>query len=283
MEKQLVTILIDERCGWYSELPTSPTCTPTQNPYPPTNIHMFYPDWSAEGFDQGCLNDGKEPAYMLANPSAWLHSTLRKCCETHFTWNYETCMGLLDESYAHELWYPDWERANTGCVSDGNEPLYMIEPANKHLYLFNTRKDCCEKHYSWNFNECMNIIPSSGGKFYPDWSVGANHGCKNDGNAPAYMIMSPNIWLHPTLDSCCASYFPWKLNECLAVASAAFSAGAESYKWYMDWTLGKCVKDCMNGNGCSGLAHSWDDLYNTQTSCCKEKNWWNAKCSDQED
>ena len=122
--------------------PTATTCTPTQNLYPPTNIHIFYTDWSAEGFDQGCLNDRKEPAYMLANPSAWLQSTLSKCCETNFTWNYETCMRLLDESYARELWYPDWERANTGCVSDGNEPLYMIEPVNKHLYLFNTRKDC---------------------------------------------------------------------------------------------------------------------------------------------
>lgn len=178
-----------------------PSCTPSEAPTPSPSVNLFYPDQSQSGFESGCLNDGEQPAWMEANPTAWLFSTLDKCCKQHFSWNFDFCMGNLDDTCARALWYPDWEGDNKGCVRDGNEPLYMT--ANK-IYLFNMKADCCEEHYSYDLGTCMGGAAggSSGSKWYADWTSGDDT-CKNDGKAPEYMTATAVNWLYDDQEDCC--------------------------------------------------------------------------------
>eukprot|EP00804_Cyclotella_cryptica_P017072 CCRYP_003317-RA/>CCRYP_003317-RA protein AED:0.06 eAED:0.06 QI:0/1/0.5/1/1/1/2/198/460 len=254
-----------------SEPSSMPSCTPSQSPTPAPSVHLFYPDWSGEGFNQGCLNDGNEPAYMASNPGVYLHSTLDKCCSTHFAWNYDGCMGKLDDTCARALWYPDWEGTNTGCVRDGNEPLYMTQ--NNVQYLFSTKADCCKEHYSWNLVECMGTSSAtSGNKYYPDWL--GDDTCKNDGAAPTYMAQNPTMWLHDTLSSCCTKNYGWKMSECMNGGNApAPSPGSGLY--YPDWTGSN--EGCLNdGNEPDYMAANptlW--MHSTLDSCCKKNYSYN--------
>lgn len=315
-----------------------PSCTPSAQPTPPEETFLFYPDWSAGG--EGCRNDGEEPSYMAANPNDYMSSTLASCCNTYFGWNYNVCMGLLPGFCARALFYPDWEGSNTACVDDGNEPSYMT--ANPVGYLFTHKVDCCERHYSYNYEECVGTSASAysnlyypdwekdhicktGGtqplymnnapeiwmfetindccaynfnykldeclgtaavpsptpgsaNWYPDWE-NTDHVCKNDGKEPAYMTTNPSQWMHATQQSCCELNYNWNYASCLAYGSAPSPTPAGSAKYYMNWSTSKCVQDCEGAAPCGGIAEFWDVLYDDRTTCCAEKGWWNEDCS----
>lgn len=199
---------------------------------------------------------------MDASPAQYLFSTLDKCCSTHFGWNYNSCMGLLDLTCSRALWYPDWEGENKGCKRDGNEPLYMIE--NPTTYMFSSKSDCCNEHYTWNLPECMGSS-TSGRKYYPDWS--GDDTCKADGDAPKYMLLNPTLWLYSTLSECCSENYSWKLNECLGSSDA----GSASL-YYPDWSGDNdgCINDGDAPEYMVLNPSLW--LHTTLQSCC-EKNY----------
>jgi hypothetical protein len=59
---------------------TAPAPAPSPTGTSPTSTSgLYYPDW--EGANNGCLNDGNAPAYIVSNPSLWMFSTLDACCE----------------------------------------------------------------------------------------------------------------------------------------------------------------------------------------------------------
>ena len=152
-----------------------------------------------------CKNDSLEPTYMTANPSAYMSSTLDKCCATYFGWNYDACMGDKRGVCVHSLWYPDWEGSHTGCVSDGNEPSYMTN--NAVIYLFATLTDCCSKHYIDDYLACVGAGATPHAHLYfPVWGA-QDEVCRTGGGQPEYMNYSPSIWLYATLTECCSAYF----------------------------------------------------------------------------
>ena len=87
---------------------------------------------------------------MTVNKAAYLFSSKSDCCQEYFWWEYEDCMnsgaaptngsnpapaptpmnptptapsGSAQNAPPQGLtWYPDWLGANTGCLSDGNQP-----------------------------------------------------------------------------------------------------------------------------------------------------------------
>jgi hypothetical protein len=181
------------------------TTSTTTSKHSETTINPFYPDQTQIGYNTGCINDGSQPAWMNSNPTNWLFSTLDTCCKQHFSWNYNFCMGITEETSSHTSWYPDWEGNNKGCIQDGSAPFYMIrQPGN---YLFNTKKDCCQKHYSWNYAECVGEEDAdSGEKWYVDWTSGDDT-CKNDGKAPKYMTQQAPLWLFELQEDCCKFVF----------------------------------------------------------------------------
>jgi hypothetical protein len=243
-----------------------PSCTPSQAPSPAPSIHLFYPDWSSSGYEQGCLNDGNQPAYMEANPTNYLHSTLDKCCSAHFTWNYEGCMGQLDDTCARALWYPDWEGSNTGCTRDGNEPLYMTQ--NAAVYLFNTKADCCNEYYEWGLDDCLGISSGgSGSKYYADWL--GDDICKNDGGAPLYMVQNPTQWLYDTLSACCSANYGWKVDECLGTTTTTTSG-----LYYPDWSGDNegCLNDGNEPEYMTQYSSMW--MHSTLQACCEANYAW---------
>ena len=67
--------------------------------------------------------------------------------------------------------------------------------------------------------------------------------------------------------------FRWNYNACVS-ANPEDDDETGTNKWYMNWTAGqKCVQDCKSGGDCGGLAHTWDELYDTKADCCKTKTW----------
>jgi hypothetical protein len=205
---------------------------------------------------------------MEANPGVYMHSTLDKCCSTHFAWNYDGCMGLLDDTCARALWYPDWEGENVGCVRDGNEPLYMTE--NNIAYLFSTKADCCTEHYSWDIAECMGTSTGGSGKqYYADWLDSDT--CVNDGSAPTYMVQNPTMWLFESLSACCTKNYSWKMSECMNGGTAPAPAPGSGL-YYPDWAGANdgCLNDGNEPEYMAKNPSQW--MHSTLAACC-EKNY----------
>ena len=72
-----------------------------------------------------------------------LHASLG--CEQYYWFDYDGCMGTTGSAPSPSStgnWYPDWSGSNTGCVADGNEPIYMtLDPS---LWMYDTLSECCE-------------------------------------------------------------------------------------------------------------------------------------------
>ena len=250
----------------------TPSCTPSSAPTPSPSINLFYPDQSTTGWESGCLNDGAYPGWMDQNPSTWLFSTLDKCCAQHFSWNYDYCMGTHDDTCARAYWYPDWEGGSSSCVRDGDEPLYMTQ--NPGQYLFSTKVECCEEHYSWDIGSCMggDASGASGGLYYPDWTSGDEE-CKNDGNAPDYMVNNQNTWLYTDKGDCCARYFNYKLGDCMGTTTS--SAGSDKY--FPDWAGDNegCLQDTGSTRAPDYMSGSATWLFDDLESCCSQHYSWN--------
>jgi hypothetical protein len=215
---------------------------------------------------------------MEQNPSAWLFSTLEKCCTQHFAWNYQYCMGTFDDTCARAYWYPNWEGDNDGCIRDGNEPVYMTE--NPTQYMFKTKAECCDEHYSWNKATCMggsSASLASGTKYYADWTSG-DETCKNDGKAPDYMVSNSATWLYTDKAACCSRFFGYKLADCMGTSSAS-STGTGKY--FPDWSGDNegCLKDTGSTRAPDYMAGSTTWLFTDLDSCCKQHYNWNlATC-----
>ena len=44
--------------------------------------NVYYPDW--DGQTGTCLNDGRQPPYMMKNKEEWLYDSLEGCCERYY-------------------------------------------------------------------------------------------------------------------------------------------------------------------------------------------------------
>lgn len=156
------------------------------------------------------------------------------------------------------------------CKGDFNTKLTK-------LILFSNTYGTGKKNFSWKLGACMGSqsLVNGSGKYYPDWE-GSNERCivdSADSLAPGYMQENPTVWMLDTLDACCTKYYKWNRAKCVGSSSRV-----GSNKCYIDYVEEKCVKDCVKETGCGGLAESWDQLYESQSDCCKAKNWWNSHC-----
>ena len=109
-------------------------------------------------------------------------------------------------------------------------------------------------------------VPSSvAGLYYPDWE-GANTGCLNDGNQPAYITSNPSLYMYSTLSECCKARYSWTLSTCDPSGSSGPTGSSGSALWCMSWSLGKCAQTC----------EFWDYTYATQSQCCSQRMWWDT-------
>lgn len=60
---------------------------------------------------------------MTDNAMWYLYSQLSDCCQEHYQWNYDECIGSSKKPYS-ALFYPDWETGiNIGCKIGGGQPV----------------------------------------------------------------------------------------------------------------------------------------------------------------
>ncbi|KAL3797965.1 hypothetical protein HJC23_013203 [Cyclotella cryptica] len=257
--------LLDYFCSKTTAAPSTFPSRPSPSPSPsksPTSSssNLFYPDQTQHVYNTGCLNDGRQPSWMEVNPTYWLFSTRDKCCKQHFSWNYNFCMGA-DGTDSYALWYPDWEGTNKGCLHDSYAPSYMTQ--NPSHYLFDSRQDCCKKHYSWNYAECVGgEAADSGEKWYVDWTLGDNT-CKNDGKAPDYMTQQSSIWLFDKQEDCLSSsFYSYDMTPCMGTEASG--------KFFPDWSPGNegCLVDERNARAPKYKLQSKMWLYDTLDQCC---------------
>ncbi|KAL3797099.1 hypothetical protein HJC23_000437, partial [Cyclotella cryptica] len=119
-------------------------------------------------------------------------------------------------------------------------------------------------------------------KFYVDY---ADNACKQDCAAAS----GTNCAGHPgdkatqlfsTAQACCSSKLSY-LNQAACVSKSTTGSAASatgSAKWYVDWSVSKCVKDCPSGGTdkeCGGLAESWESAeYTSWSACCSTRLSW---------
>ena len=109
----------------------------------------YYPDWSGTSTPT-CLNDNKIPPYMLTNQGWYFSTTLRQCCERHFFWDINKCMGT--SAVASEKWYVNYS-ART-CVKDceGTSPCGGLAEAWDEV--FKDKDECCETKLWYDVKGC---------------------------------------------------------------------------------------------------------------------------------
>lgn len=183
--------------------------------YPPDhddcNVMLYYPDWN--GANEGCADDGQEPYYMLSNAPYFLSNTREECCKKFYEWNYISCTGTIPETSGD--YYPDWTGASSSpstCLSDGKMPHYML--TSQQWYLSSTLKECCERHFYWDLNNCMGTQVAGTGKWYVKYDAST---CVQDcvGSSPCGGIAQSWEETFNDKNTCCEKKM-WYNNKCLS-------------------------------------------------------------------
>ena len=120
-----------------------PTRKPSPKPTPGAGDTRWYPGTSK------CLNDGKAPSWM-----ANLYLSQTTCCSSHFSWDYNSCMGLKQQSTYK--WYANWAlgKCSQDCeMSEGGSCGGLVP--GSYVIVHNSAEACCSAHMSYlSFAEC---------------------------------------------------------------------------------------------------------------------------------
>ena len=117
--------------------------------------NKFFPDW--EGSNQSCLQDATNtpaPDYMHVTEQ-WFADTLDECCEKHYFWNLNACLG--GSATGTDKWYVDW--ATFKCVKDcaeGGTDCGGFADSYGKSNLHASKNQCCDTHVGWDYTNCMN-------------------------------------------------------------------------------------------------------------------------------
>jgi hypothetical protein len=113
---------------------------------------LYYPDWINDS--QVCLNDGADPEYMLqVQRENYLYRSKEECCENHFWWRIQQCMGndismyYSNGSYCDQkVTFEDWESKFTPGTWESSD-------------LFETLKECCVAKFWYDIEGCIDASP----------------------------------------------------------------------------------------------------------------------------
>ncbi len=165
----------------------------------------YYPDW--EDSDT-CVKGEEVPKYMFHNQKQYFSPTIQKCCEKHFHWKVNECMGTTP-TLTNGEYYPDWEDSHT-CVKGGEVPRYMFH--NQKDYFSPTLQKCCKKHFDWKVNQCMgtSVVAAYVGtkKWYVVWEEST---CLRDCDGALPCGGPAKTWndLYSSREQCCELHLSW--------------------------------------------------------------------------
>ena len=211
---------------------------------------------------------------MLSNYDYFLSSSLQECCENFYNWDLYSCTGTTP-ALTNGEYYPDWDNSHT-CVKDGQVPEYMFH--DQSHYLSPTLQKCCEKHFSWQVNDCVGTAPDAvyvgTGKWYVDvdWDESL---CVQDCNGESPCGGPAEAWdeLYSSREQCCKMHLSWNKEKCNGVDADSPAVDLGTLKWYVKWDADTCAQDCAvtSSPDCGGIADSWQQLYSSKRSCCDER------------
>jgi hypothetical protein len=113
-------------------------------------------------------------------------------------------------------------------------------------------------------------VDASGSKWYADWTSSGDETCKNDGNAPEYMVSNAAYWLLEDQQACCTTFFNYKLKDCLGAAYLGTG------KYYPDWAGDNkgCVQDSDPNIAPDYMAQLGFWFFETLEECCETHFKW---------
>eukprot|EP00804_Cyclotella_cryptica_P002188 CCRYP_019581-RA/>CCRYP_019581-RA protein AED:0.06 eAED:0.06 QI:137/1/1/1/1/1/6/278/792 len=257
------------------------------------STNKWWVDYSTSSCKQDCLTStasscGGAPTDL----SMKLYDTVTECCSKLGWIQPSTCAAVSTsgpESYTGtQKFHADWTAGTCkkDCpVSEANPECGGILTNTAGETLFDTAKDCCASKFGWIDSDYCQAIATGGhtNKYYVSYSDNA---CKKD---CAVSESSPECGGNPTDQSsqlfaaaseCCASKLSWvNLSACVSKSETGSAAAATgSGKWYVDWSISKCVKDCPESaldSECGGLAESWESTeYSSASECCSTRLKW---------
>jgi hypothetical protein len=193
---------------------------------------LWYPDW--EGSNKGCLRDGNEPLYMVQNKDGFIFSDKKSCCEEHFSWGFNVCMGGIGgTSIAHgdgtstivygdgsgDKYYADWTSGDDTCKNDGLAPEYMVNVAA--MWLYDDLDKCCAQFFSYKLDMCKAGGSTSSytgtNKWYTSWEDSTCYkDCPvggTDCGGPADFFASNNLF--DTKEKCCSTTLQYDYKNCV--------------------------------------------------------------------
>jgi len=100
-----------------------------------------------------CVNDTNVPDHMRANPSQWVYSDVKSCCERHYSWAYNGCIVDSDSdgtitALGTNKWYVNYQKqvCKQDCFEGSDACGGLAKTWDK---LFNTAADCCSIKLHW--------------------------------------------------------------------------------------------------------------------------------------
>jgi len=115
----------------------TPTTQPTNQPTAPLDIR-WYPGEVSE-----CKNDGRAPSWQNNK-----YTSQATCCTSHFSWAYNTCMGIKDTG--SQRWYIEWGMSK--CVQDCEKSMGGscggLKPGS-WILTHSSASACCTAHMSY--------------------------------------------------------------------------------------------------------------------------------------
>jgi len=149
-----------------------------------------------------------------------------------------------------------------GIVEDNSVPLYE------------SPEDCCTQQYGWIENDLcvMRTTLTTATKYWPDKIKGK---CVDDSVTPTEDL---SVTIYDTISDCCTNEIQW-LSEisCTVASDSTAAAYAGTGKYYINWSDEQCVKDCVTGAGCGGLAPDYMDetnyMFDSASACCSLMSW----------
>ena len=149
-----------------------------------------------------------------------------------------------------------------GIVEDNSVPLYE------------SAEDCCTQQYGWIENDLcvMRTTLTTATKY---WADKVNGKCVDDSVTPTEDL---SLTIYDTISDCCTNEIQW-LSEisCTVASDSTAAAYAGTGKYYINWSDEQCVKDCVTGAGCGGLAPDYMDetnyMFDSASACCSFMSW----------
>lgn len=222
-----------------------------------------------------------------------------ECCTSKLGWTQvDACVsasatGMPAISTGTDKFYANYELGHCvkDCEVDPADPECTgILESTAGLQMFDDNAACCAGLFPWIDPDLCEVLPVGGhtDKYYVSY---ADNSCKKDCAVDAASPMcggnpsdhSYDMYLDAT--ACCEEQVNWQdLATCVTTSEtgvAPVNEGTE--KWYVDWGLVKCVKDCPVDAAdpeCGGLAESWELTnggHDTAEDCCSTRlQWMNA-------